>query len=38
MHIAFEYMVAEMVRKDMKSALRDAVVTKAGFKTLAFEE
>jgi GDPmannose 4,6-dehydratase len=36
--IAFEDMVAEMVREDMNSALRDAVVTKAGFKTLAFEE
>ena len=36
--IAFEDMVAEMVREDMNIALRDAVVTEAGFKTLAFEE
>ena len=36
--IAFEDMVAEMVREDMNIALRDAVVTEAGFTTLAFEE
>ena len=36
--ISFDELVAEMVREDLKSAERDALVKKHGYKTMDYNE